>query len=47
VYATSGYANEWDGKYQNGTDAPAGLYFYIIGCSSLGKELKGAITLIR
>jgi gliding motility-associated-like protein len=46
VYSKDNYANEWDGKGNNGTDLPDGTYFLILEIP--GSELnKGFVELRR
>jgi gliding motility-associated-like protein len=45
-----GYPKPWDGTYPNGTDAPAGTYYYIIILDEGNPDSdirRGTITLIR
>ncbi|QJD94590.1 PKD domain-containing protein [Mucilaginibacter robiniae] len=46
VYSSIGYAVPWDGRY-NGSDLPAGVYYYIINRKHNQKLLSGSITIIR
>ncbi len=46
VYSSSGYSNNWDGKYY-GNDLPAATYYYILNLGDGSKEIKGDLTIIR
>jgi gliding motility-associated-like protein len=46
VYSGGSRAKGWDGRY-NGTDAPAGTYYYLIDPRNGRRVTSGAITLIR
>jgi gliding motility-associated-like protein len=46
VFRTTGYQNDWDGKY-NGNELPDGAYYYIITVPGSDKVYKGAINLVR
>lgn len=47
VYTTSGYKNDWDGKYLN-NELPAGTYFYILDTkSTTGGKHHGQVTIVR
>jgi gliding motility-associated-like protein len=46
-YSAKGYAKHWDGQF-NGTDLPAGVYYYIIDPKTKGRSLiTGNVTIIR
>lgn len=50
VFETSNKDKGWDGKYENGKDAPAGVYYYYIEYAHQDlrlEKLKGDITLLR
>jgi gliding motility-associated-like protein len=45
VYEKKGYANEWDARI-NGADLPEGVYYYVLGCPSVG-TVTGSVVVIR
>ncbi len=50
VYKAEDLNAKWDGKLLNGSDAPAGVYFYVIRAIGIDGETihsKGSITLVR
>lgn len=46
LYSSNGYATAWDGTY-NGTQLPAGTYYYIINPKNGRKKIAGSVTIIR
>ncbi|GAA4323296.1 hypothetical protein GCM10023149_24150 [Mucilaginibacter gynuensis] len=46
VYASRGYANEWDGTYNN-TAVPAGTYYYLIDLKNNKPFITGYVMIIR
>lgn len=42
VYQSNAYANDW-----NGSDLPAGLYYYLLQNSELKRELKGWLEILK
>jgi gliding motility-associated-like protein len=50
VFSTSNILEGWDGKTQNGGEAPAGTYYYIVNATNInGEQLsqKGSFSLFR
>lgn len=46
VYRTTGYQNDWDGRF-NGKTLPQGTYYYVITLSGTKDVLTGDINLIK
>ena len=46
IYSYAGYSVPWDGTL-NGTDLPAGTYYYIIQPKSGRKAISGSVTILR
>lgn len=46
VFASSGYAEPWDGTY-NGNDLPAGTYYYIIDPGDGSDVLSGDVSIVK
>ncbi|TWR31698.1 PKD domain-containing protein [Mucilaginibacter pallidiroseus] len=46
VYSSVGYAHPWDGKL-NGSELPAGTYYYIINPKNGRQVIAGNVTIIR
>jgi gliding motility-associated-like protein len=47
LHSTTDLATGWNGKV-NGSDAPAGTYYYIVEpANGLGESLSGHLTLLR
>lgn len=47
VYEKEAYANEWEGKNQQGEILPDATYYYILSFKNTSKMYKGYITLMR
>ena len=47
VYSKKGYANDWDGRNNNGDILPDGTYYYIIKFPDSSKHYSGSITILR
>jgi gliding motility-associated-like protein len=46
IYTKNGYANDWNGQY-NGTDVPAGTYYYILTFDGGAGVKKGFISIVK
>ncbi|QQL50608.1 PKD domain-containing protein [Mucilaginibacter ginkgonis] len=46
VFSSVGYSVPWDGKY-NGSDLPAGVYYYIVNLKNGKKPIAGNVTIVR
>jgi gliding motility-associated-like protein len=46
IYTKKDYANDWNGQY-NGTDIPAGTYFYILTFDDGKRSKKGFISIVK
>jgi gliding motility-associated-like protein len=46
MYRQGPYTRNWNGTY-NGTDSPAGAYYYLIKLNNIGEVLTGPLTVIR
>lgn len=46
VFSSDGYAEPWDGKF-NGSELPAGTYYYVIDLGDGSKELSGPVNIVK